>query len=200
MTERPTWSIAEFVRARRAFDKGHGPAERWAAVNEISWWRLDELVERAGSRTWSLLLAPPELGPGHEREQRRLHHALRSAQIAGFSAPAFWRSRDGRVSISYVLVAHEVEEQRALRLARRFDQIGVVHVQRTPFEQVTVLDAAAGGQRVALARFEPAAIADVLVWMVGAGALAVEYAPIGWFEGLAFFIAERRLRTTPSRL
>lgn len=198
MGSRPDFSISAFVRARREVNKGGGPAEAWVRLHEISLWRLDELAERVGSRTWSVLIGSPETGPGHQEAQMRVQHLLGSAQIAGVALPAFWRMRDGRVSISYALVAHEVEEQRALRLAQRLDQIVVVHVQRIPFEQVTVVGAA-GGQRVALGQFEPAAIGDMLVRMVGAAAFAVEYTAIGWFEGLACAVAERRL-FRPSRV
>lgn len=96
-----------------------------------------------------------------------------------------------------MLVVYEIEERRAARLARRYGQVGVVCVQRIPFEQVVVLDIV-GEQRVEMSRYDPTAIADALARMFGAGAVAVEYVPVGWFESLAVHGAQQRLRATAS--
>lgn len=131
--ERPRWSIEEFVRALRDFDNGRGPVEEWTRLNEISMWRVDELAERGGRRTWSILVAPVEPGQDQNDIQRRLYHALRSAQLGALSLPAFWQLSNGRVSVSRALVVYEIEARRAVRLAHRYGQVAAVHVQRVPF-------------------------------------------------------------------
>ena len=192
MGSRSKFSIAEFVRVRREFDDGRGPAEAWARLNTLSLWRLDELAERAGSRTWTMLVAPPDPEPSHQDSQRRLLHALRSTQIATSALPTFWRFGQVRISMSYVVVAHQAEVQQALRLAQRYGQTVVVHVQRIPFEHVVVYEGMAE-RSVKLGVFEPTLIAQCLAQSVGAADLAVVYRCTTTAECLAMALAERRL-------
>ena len=63
------------------------------------------------------------------------------------SLPAFWRLSSDRITVSCVLVVFEIEAQRAVRLARRYGQVGVVHVQRIPFERVVLLEWASSASR-----------------------------------------------------
>ncbi|MGH3644972.1 MAG: hypothetical protein ACRDUX_38825 [Mycobacterium sp.] len=188
---RPPWSIDAFVRARREFDDGRGPAEAWARLHEFSLWRVDELAERVGSRTWAMLVAPPDLPPSG-RQGECLVHALRSAQLAAAVFPTVWRFEPLGISISRVVVAHEVDAQRAVRLAKRYGQIAVVHMQRIPFEHVVVHDMV-GERDVELGRFDPGGIAGHLARVAGAKTAAVVY---GWTtiaEGMAMALALWRM-------
>lgn len=189
----PLWSIEAFVRTRREFDEGRGPAQAWVRLNEISLWRLDQLAERAGSRTWAMIVAPPELAPSHHQDERRLLHALRSTQIAGSALPTFWWFGELRTSISRVVVAHEVDTQRAVQLAKRYDQMAVAHVQRIPFERVVVHDVA-GERSIEVGVFEPRLIAEHLAQSVEAAEVAVVYRCTTMAECLAMALAGRRLR------
>lgn len=191
MGSRPAFSISGFVRARREFDEGRGSAEAWAQLNEISLWRLDGLAERAGSRTWTMLVAPPDLPPAN-RQRERLVHALRSAQVAAAVFPTFWRFGDLRMSMSYVVVAHQAEVQQAVRLAQRYGQLAVGHVQRIPFEHVAVHDVAAD-RSIEVGVFEPRLIAQHLAQCVGATDMALVYRCTTMAECVAMAIAERRL-------
>jgi hypothetical protein len=194
MMSRPAFSVDEYVHVRNAFDEGRGPAETWARMNSIAWWRLDELAEQAGCRAWSALVASVEPGPDDDGVHQRLQHAVRSAGLGSLSLPAFWRLSSDRITVSRVLVVSEIAVQRAVRVARRYEQLAVVHVQRVPFEQVVMLDLA-GEQRVQLPRYDPAAIADALASMVSVGAVAVVYRATGFFQSLLMAHAERRLRS-----
>lgn len=193
MGSRPEFSIAEFVRLRREFDDGRGSAEAWARLNEVSMWRLDELAERAGSRTWTMLVAPPDPEPSHQDSERQLLHALRSTQIAASALPTFWRFGQVRIAMSYVVVAHQAEVQQALRLAQRYGQIVVAHVQRIPYERVAVYDSGRESD-VELRRFEPRGIADHLTWVTRAETVAVVYSWTTIGEGRAISIEEARAR------
>lgn len=189
---RPAWSIEAFVRARREFDDGRGPPQAWSRLSEISLWRLDELAERAGSRTWAMLVAPPAPARSHHQDEHRLLHALRSTQIAASALPTFWWFGELRMSISRVVVAHEVDAQRAVRLARRYGQIAVVHMQRIPFEHVFVYDIAVE-HSTEVGVFEPRLVAQRLAQSVGAADVAVVYRCTTMAECLAMALAERRL-------
>lgn len=194
MTGRPPFSIEEFVRTRNAFAGGRGPADAWTRITEISLWRLDELAEEAGSRAWSILIAPVEPGPDDDGIGERLQHAVRSAGLGTVSLPAFWRVHADRVTVSRVMVVFGIEEPRAVHLARRYGQLAVVHMRRVPFEQIVVLDLV-GEQRVEMPRYDPAAIADALARVVGADAVAVVYRATGLGESQLMAAAERRLQT-----
>lgn len=193
MTSRPSWSIEAFVAARRDFDEGRGPAEAWARLNAVSLWRLDELAEGAGSRTWAMLVAPP--GPSPAVTHASLLHALRSAQVAASSLPAFWRFGDVRIAISRVVVAHQVAIRQAVRLAQRYGYIAAAHVQRIPFERVVVYDVATE-RSIEVGVFEPMLIAQHLTRSVGATDMAVVCRCATMAECLAMAVAERRLWST----
>ena len=83
--------------------------------------------------------------------------------------------------------------QHVTQLARCHQQHAAVIIQRVPFEHVVVL-AVVAEQRVELRRFDPAAIVNALLRVVGAEAVAVVYRWTTIGEGLAMAIAERRLR------
>jgi hypothetical protein len=68
-----------------------------------------------------------------------------------------------------------------------------VDVRRIPFERLVVLDVTSE-QRIRLPRFEPAAIADALVRMVGGAAVAVVYRATSVGESQLMTRAEQRLR------
>jgi len=189
---RPEFSIAEFVGARREFDDGRGPAEAWARLNDLSLWRLDELAERAGSRAWAVLVSPPDLQQS-DRQDERLVQALRSAQIAAAAFPTFWRFDPLRISISRMVVAQEPGFQRAVRMANRYGQVAVVHVQRIPFEHVAVIDVAAE-RSIKLGVLEPTLIAQCLARSVGGAGAALVYRCATRGECLAMALAERRLQ------
>lgn len=191
MGSRPEFGIAEFVRVRRDFDDGRGPAEAWARLNEVSMWRLDELAERAGSRRWAMLVAPPDSEPSSQDNQRRLLHALRSTQIAASALPTFWRFGQLRISMSYVVVAHQAELQQAVRLAQRYGQIVVAHVQRIPFEHIAVHDVATE-RSVEIAPFDPTLIRQRLASSVGAADVAMVYRCATRGECLAMLLVEQK--------
>ena len=193
---RPEFSIADLVGARRDFDDGRGPAEAWARLNALSLWRLDELAERAGSRTWAMLVAPPEL-PLSDRASSPLMRALRSAQVAAAVLPAFWRFREIGISNSRVVVAHQLAIPQALRLARRYGQSVVADAQRIPFEQVVIHDLTAE-RRIEVGVFEPTLIAQHVAQCAGAADVAVVYRCTTIAECLAMALAERRLREASS--
>lgn len=90
-----------------------------------------------------------------------------------------------------MLVVYEVEAQRAVRLARRYGHVAVVHVQRVTYEDVVVLDVV-GEQRVEMSRYDPAALADALARMFGAAAMAVVYRAMSVGESQLMDYAERR--------
>lgn len=196
MVSRPVFVIDDFVRARNAFDDGRGPAEAWAQMNGISLWRLDEVAEQAGTRAWSMLFAPVEPGPDHDGVPQLLRHAVRSAGLGSLSLPAVWRLSTDRVAVSRVLVVFGIDKHRAVRFARRYEQVAVVFAQRVPYEDVFVLNVA-DEQRIQLPRFEPAAIAGALTRMCGmdAVAVAVAYRPSSFGESQLMSHAERRLRS-----
>lgn len=190
---RPPWSIETFVSARREFADGRGSRATWRRLNAISLWRLDGLAEEAGSRTWTLLVAPP--GPSPSGTHASLLQTLRSAQVAASSLPAFWRFGDVRIAISRVVVAHQVGIQQAVRLAQRYGHIATAHVQRIPFEQVVVYDVATE-RSIQVGAFEPTMIAQRLTQSVGAADVVVMYCCTTMAECLAMTLAERRLSDT----
>lgn len=192
MTDEPLWSVEAFVRARRAFDDGRGSAEAWTRLHEVSLRRLDELAARAGSRTWAMLVAPPDSESSNRDNERRLLHALRSMQVAASALPTFWRFGQVHISMSYVVVAHQAEVQQAVRLVQCYGQIAVVHVQRIPFEHVVVRDLAAE-RSIEVGVFRPRLIAQHLAQCVGATDVAVVYRSATIAESLAMAVAERRL-------
>ena len=154
--------------------------------------RLDDLAERAGSRTWAMFVGPPELGVAYEAQERRLLHALSSVPIAASASIALWHRGTLGVSRSRVVVAHGIELPHGFGLAQRYGQQAVVHLQRVPFEYVSVRGAE-GEPAVDLPHFEPKAIAEELARFVGTQAVAVMY---GWTtigEGRAMALAEARV-------
>lgn len=193
MTSRPTFSAYQFVRARRAFDSGNGPAEAWARITEISLWRLDELAEQEGCRTWSMLIAPVDAASHQDGIEQGLQHATRSGGLPTMSLPAFWRLSADRLAASRLLIVFGIEVQRTMRLARRYGQAAVVRAQRIPFEHVVVLDAV-GDQRVEMSRYDPAAIADALARVLGADGVALVYRATSVGESQLIAAAEGRFR------
>ena len=154
--------------------------------------RGTRLAEQAGSRSWALFIAPAEPERDHESAQQRLIHAVRSGGLGSLSLPAFWRLNANRVSVSRVLVVYEIDAQRAVRLARRYAQVAVVHVQRVPYEDVVLLNVT-NEQSVQQQRYKPGAIADALASMFGAATVAIAYRATGVGESQLMGVAERRL-------